>query len=60
MQKVSPLAQFAVNLEWCAYEAHTWGESLLRGHGANRGKQLCASARLRCTWGVGTPYLFII
>ena len=31
-----PLAQFTVNLEWCASEAHTRGESLLRGHGANR------------------------
>ena len=31
-------AQFTVNLEWCASEAHTRGESLLRGHGANRVK----------------------
>ena len=38
MQKIMPLAQFTVNLEWCASEAHTRGESLLRGHGANRVK----------------------
>ena len=36
MQKIMPLAQFTINLEWCASEAHTQGESLLRGHGANR------------------------
>ena len=36
MQKIMPLAQFTINLEWCASEAHTRGESLLRGHGANR------------------------
>ena len=40
MQKIMPLAQFTVNLEWCASEAHTRGESLLRGHGANRVKSL--------------------
>ena len=34
-----PLAQFTINLEWCASEAHTRGESLLRGHGANRVKE---------------------
>ena len=33
-----PMAQFTVNLEWCASEAHTRGESLLIGHGANRVK----------------------
>ena len=38
MQKIMPLAQFTVNLEWCASEAHTGGELLLRGHGANRVK----------------------
>ena len=38
MQKSMPLAQFTVNLEWCASEAHTRGELLLRGHGANRVK----------------------
>ena len=38
MQKISPLAQFAANLERCASEAHTRGESLLKGHGANRVK----------------------
>ena len=38
MQKIMPLAQFTVNLEWCASEAHTRGESLLRRHGANRVK----------------------
>ena len=35
-----PPAQFTVNLEWCASEAHTRGESLLRGHGANRVKRI--------------------
>ena len=40
MQKIMPLAQFTINLEWCASEAHTRGESLLRGHGANRIKCL--------------------
>ena len=36
MQKIMPLVQFTINLEWCASEAHTRGELLLRGHGANR------------------------
>ena len=36
MQKIRPLAQFTINLEWCASEARTRGELLLRGHGANR------------------------
>ena len=40
MQKTMPRAQFTVNLEWCASEAHTRGESLLRGHGANRVKAI--------------------
>ena len=39
-----PLAQFTVNLEWCASEAHTRGESLLRGHGANRVKLLLGTS----------------
>ena len=36
MQEIVPLAQFIVNLKLCASEAHTRGESLLGGHGANR------------------------
>ena len=39
MQKLMPLAQFTIILEWCASEAHTRGEFLLRGHGANRVKK---------------------